>query len=70
MSDKKQKKKRRKPPINRVIAQLMIDIQDELRMLNLEVKKSKKIENMHLTKSIIKETEQCLSETMQIVQLK
>lgn len=70
MSKEKPKKKRPKPPINRVIAQVMIDIQDELRLLNIEVQKSNKIENVHLAKLIIKETKQCLTETMQMVQLK
>lgn len=70
MTNQNKKKRRQKPPINRLIAQVMIDIQDELQLLNLELRKSKKIENVHLAKLIIKETKLCLEETAQVIESK
>lgn len=70
MSDKnvkKKKKKREKPPINRLVAQAMIEIQDYLREIDLEIKKAKEIQNKVLAKLIIMETQQCLNETLKLI---
>lgn len=69
-SSKKHQKRRVKPPLNRRVAQLMIEIQDELRMIEPELKKTPNIEYKNLTKLIIKETRLCLNETLKIVQSK
>ena len=66
----KKVKKRQVPPINRRVAQLMIDIQDELRLIEPEILKAKKIENIHLTKLIVTETIQNLCATLKLIESK
>ena len=66
----KQGKKREKPSLNRQVAQHMIEIQDYLRGLDSEIKKSKHIENKHLAKLVIMETRQCLNETLKLIESK
>lgn len=63
----KKVKKKAVPPVNRQVAQLMINIMDELRLLDVEIKKSKYIQNKILAKLIIMETQQCLGETLKLV---
>lgn len=66
----KRKRKTKIIPVNRRVAQLMIEIQDELEPIRTDIQNLKNVEHADLTILIVEETQLCLKNLIEMIQSK